>query len=106
MELLENTRINKHTIELIDGKQLLYGLIYALSPVELETLKTYIKTYLKTGFIQSFKSSTNTLILFDKKPDGNLHLCINYQGPNNSTIKNQYLLLLINESLDRLGWAK
>ncbi len=43
--------MNEHVIELIDGKQSPYKPIYALSPVELETLKTYIKTHLKTGFI-------------------------------------------------------
>ncbi len=51
MELSKNTGINKHTIELIDGKQPPYGPNYTLSPVELETLKTYIETHLKTGFI-------------------------------------------------------
>ncbi len=51
MELLENTGLNEHAIELVEGKQPPYGPIYALSPVKLETLKTYIKTYLKTGFI-------------------------------------------------------
>ena len=51
MELPENTGINKHAIELQDGKQPLYGPIYSLGPVELETLKTYIETHLKTGFI-------------------------------------------------------
>ncbi len=51
MELPENTGLNKLAIELVEGKQLLYGPIYALSPVELETLKSYIETHLKTGFI-------------------------------------------------------
>ncbi len=51
IELLENTGMNEHAIELIEGKQPPYGAIYALSPVELEMLKTYIKTQLKTGFI-------------------------------------------------------
>ena len=51
MELLENTGMNKHAIELIDGKQLPYEPIYALCPVELETLKIDFKTHLKTGFI-------------------------------------------------------
>ena len=51
MKLVENTDINEHTIKLHDGKQLPYGPIYSLGPVELETLKSYIKTYLKTGFI-------------------------------------------------------
>ena len=51
MKLPENTGINKHTIELQDRKQPPYKPIYSLGPVELETLKTYIKTHLKTGFI-------------------------------------------------------
>ncbi len=65
MELPENTSMNEHTIELIEGKQPPYGPIYALSPVELETLKTYIKTYLKTGFIWPSKSPARAPILFD-----------------------------------------
>ncbi len=84
--------MNKYAIELIKGKQPPYGPIYALSPVELETLKTYIETHLKTGFIQPFKSLAGAPILFDKKPDSSLRLCIDYQGFNNLTIKNQYPL--------------
>lgn len=48
MELPKNNGINEHIIELIEGKQPLYGSIYVFSPIELEILKTYIKTYLKT----------------------------------------------------------
>ncbi len=106
MELLENTGINEHAIELIEGKQRPYAPVYALSPVELETLKTYIKTHLKTGFIRPSKSLTGAPILFDKKPDGSLRLCVNYRDLNNLTIKNRYPLPLIGESLDRLGRAK
>ncbi len=51
MELSKNTGMNEHTIKLIKGKQPFYGPIYAFSPMELETLKAYIKTHLKTGFI-------------------------------------------------------
>ena len=51
MELLENTCINEYAIELVRSKQPSYGPIYSLSQVELETLKTYIETHLKTGFI-------------------------------------------------------
>ncbi len=43
--------INEYAIKLIDGKQQLYGSIYVLSSVKLETLKIYIETHLKTGFI-------------------------------------------------------
>ena len=106
MELPQNTGINKHAIKLQDGKQPPYGPIYSLKPVELETLKTYIKTHSKTGFIWPFKSLVGALILFDKTPDGSLRLCVNYQGLNNLTIKNWYLLPVIDEALDRLGRAK
>ena len=51
MELPENIGMNEHTIKLIKEKQLLYKLIYALRLVDPKTFKTYIKTYLKTGFI-------------------------------------------------------
>ena len=50
-ELPENTRMNEHAIELEEGKQPPFGLIYSLGSVELETLKTYIKTNLANGFI-------------------------------------------------------
>ena len=74
--------------------------------MELETLKTYIETYLKTGFIWPSKSPAGAPILFDKKLDGSLRLCVDYRGLNNLTIKNRYPLPLIGEALDRLGRAK
>ena len=51
MELLENTGINEHTIELVEDKQPPYGPIYSLGPVELQTLIAYIQPHLKTGLI-------------------------------------------------------
>ena len=106
MELPENTSINEHAIKLIEGMQPPYGPIYSLGPVELETLKAYIKTYLKTGFIRPSKSPVDAPILFDKKTNESLRLCVDYRGLNNLTIKNRYPLPLIGESLDRLGRAK
>ena len=106
IELPENTGINKHAIKLEIDKQPLYGPIYSLRLVELETLKTYIETHLKTSFIWPSKSLAGTSILFNKKPDGSLWLCVNYWGLNNFTIKNQYPLPLIDKALDRLGRAK
>ncbi len=88
MKLAKNIGMNEHVIKLIKGKQSPYRPIYTLSPIELETLKAYIKTHLNTGFIRPFKSPVSAPILFDKKPDGSLYLCIDYQGLNNLTIKN------------------
>ena len=106
MELPENTGINKHAIEVQDNKQPPYRLINSLRPMELEALKTYMKTHLKTGFIWPSKSPTGTPILFNKKPDRSFRLCVDYQGLNNLTIKNQYPLLLLGKTLDRLDRAK
>ena len=105
-ELPENTRINEHPIELEEGKQPSFRPIYSLSPVEWETLKTYIETNLANGFIRPSKSPAGAPIFFDQKPDGSLRLCVDYQGLNNIIIKNQYLLPLIGELLDQLGRAR
>ncbi len=106
MELSENTGMNKYVIKLIKRKQPPYRPIYALSPVVLEVLKTYIKTHLTTSFIWLSKSPAGAPIFFDEKSDSSLHLCVDYQGFNNLTIKNRYPLPLISEFLDWLGWAK
>ena len=105
-KLPENTGINEHAIELKEGKQPLFGPIYSLGPVELETLKTYIKTNLANGFIRPSKSPAGASIFFDWKPDRSFCLYVDYRGLNNITIKNQYPLPLIGESLDRLGRAR
>ena len=104
--LQENTRINKHVIKLEEGKQPPFEPIYSLGPVELEILKTYIKIKLANGYIWPSKSPAKASILFDRKPNRSLHLCVDYQDFNNLIIKNQYLLPLIGELLDQLGWAK
>ena len=106
MELPKNTDIIEHAIKLQNSTLPPYGPIYSLKPMELETLKTYIETYLKTGFIQPSKSPAGTPILFDKKPNGSLWLCVDYKGLNNLTIKNWYPLPLIGKALHRLGRAK
>ena len=91
-------------MELQKGQQPPYRPIYSLGLVELETLKTYIETHLKIRFIQASKCLASTFsILFNKKPNSSFCLCVDYWGRNNFTIKNQYLLLLIGKSLNRLG---
>ena len=56
--------------------------------MELEILKACIKNNLANGFIRPFKSPAGVLIFFDKKPDDNLRLCVDYQGFNKLIIKN------------------
>ena len=68
--------------------------------------KTYIETLLANNSIRLSKSSVGASILFVCKPNNSLYLYINYWELNNLTIKNQYLLFLIDKSLDLLKEGK
>lgn len=70
--------INKHLMNLELDEQLFYGPICSLKPVELETLKIYIRTNLAKSFIQLLKAIIGAPILCIKKFDNNFCLCINY----------------------------
>lgn len=106
IKLFKSTNINIYIIKLVKEKQPLYKLFYAFSPVKLNTLKAYIKNHLKTEFIWLSRSLLSTPIFFNKKSDDSLCLCINYQSLNNMIMKNWYLFLLIDKTLDQLDWAK
>ena len=94
-----------HAIDLEEGAQPPYGPIYSLSESELKVLRAYIEKHLANGFIRPSKSPAGAPILFVKKKDGSLRLCVDYRGLNQLTIKNRYPLPLIGESLDRLSRA-
>jgi hypothetical protein len=93
-------------IELEEGKQPPHGPLYNLSQAEMDVLKTYLDDMLAKGWIRHSKSPAGAPILFVKKKDGGLRLCVDYRGLNAVTIKNRCPLPLIQESLDRLGTAK
>lgn len=94
-----------HTIPLMEGKQPPYGPIHSMSKLELTSLWEYLKENLAKSFICLLTSSTGSLILFVKKENSSLRLCIDYRGLNTITIKNRYSLLLIPEMLNRLRSA-
>lgn len=98
--LIKHTKINIHAINLKKDKQSPYRPIYSLRLVELEILKTYIKTNLANNFIQPSKFPASALILFNQKLDRNFQFCVNYQDLNNFTIKNQHSFPLIEKFLN------
>ena len=83
-----------HTIPLQEGTILPFSPIYNISPAELEYLWKYIDKNLSKGFLRHSQSPVAAPILFVKKPDGSLCLCIDYHGLNRITIKNRYHLFL------------
>ena len=82
-------------IDIEEGAQVSFGPIYSLSRDELATLKEYIDENLTKGFIQHSKSPANASILFVKKKDGSLRMCVDYRGLNKVIIRNRYPLPLI-----------
>ena len=95
-----------HEIPLVPNSKPVYGSIYNLSETELKTLKDYIDNMVAKGFIRPSKSPFGSPVLFVKKPDGSLRLCVDYRKLNDITIKNRYALPLISELFDRLKNAK
>ena len=83
-----------------------FGPIYNLSQTELAELRKYIDENLANNFIGRLKSPAGAPILFVKKKDGSLQICVDYRGLNKVTKKNRYPLPLISGLLDQLGRAK
>ena len=96
-----------HAIDMVEGKELPRGPIYALSEKELEVLRTYLADMLTSGKIRTSKSSAGAPILFVPKKEGRgLRLCVDYRGLNKVTILNWYPLPLMNELRDRVRGDK
>ena len=87
-------------INLEEGAQPPVGPIYSLSASEQEALKEFIEENLNTGFIQPTSSPHSAPVLFVKKKDGSLCLCVNFHGLNCILKKDHYLFPLISDLLD------
>jgi hypothetical protein len=95
-----------HRIELIPGAVPPSRPTFRLSEKELVELKKQLEELTKSGFIQPSKSPFGAPILFVKKKDGTMRMCVDYRALNNVTIKNSYPLPRVDELFDRLQGAK
>ena len=82
-------------IELEKGKTPPFVPLYNLSETELAVLRKYLEEYLSKGWIRPSKSLAGANVLFAKKKDSSLRLCVDYQAINVITVKNRLLLPLI-----------
>jgi len=78
---------------------------YRMAPVELKELKEQLKDLLDKGFIQPSISSWGASVLFVKKKDGSLRMCIDYHQLNKGTVENKYPLPRIDDLFDQLQGA-
>ena len=95
-----------HHIDLEPGSQPPFKAVYRMSPVELEEVRRQLDDLLEKGFIQPSKSPFGAPILFVRKKDGSLRMCVDYRALNKITIKNRYPLPRIDELLDQLHGAR
>ena len=95
-----------HKIELTPGSSPPSRPIIRLSGSELEELKKQLAELIRAGFIQPSKSPFGAPILFVKKKDGTMRMCVDYRALNNITVKNSYPLPLVDELFDRLQGAR
>ena len=79
---------------------------HRMVPVELQELKVQLQELLDKGFIRLSTSPWGAPVLFAKKKDRALRLCINYRQLNRVTIKNQYPLPRIDDLFDQLRGAR
>ena len=92
-------------IDVVTGPTLASITPYRMAPSELKELKLQLQELLEKGFIRPSVSPWGAPVLFVKKKDGTLRLCIDYRQLNKLTIKNKYLLPRIDDLFDQLKGA-
>src|SRR5258707_5127158 len=86
-------------INVKEGAKPVHRPIYSLSPLELMALREFLKEHTRNGFICPSKSPSGSPILFVKKKDGSLCLCMDFRALNRVTEKDHYPLPLISDLL-------
>ncbi|CAA0810785.1 Uncharacterized mitochondrial protein AtMg00860, partial [Striga hermonthica] len=93
------------SIDLIPGAGPVSKAPYRMAPKELQELKAQIQELLRLGFIRPSVSPWGAPVLFVKKKDSSVRMCIDYRDLNRLTIKNKYPLPRIDNLFDQLRGA-
>jgi hypothetical protein len=87
-------------IDLLPGTGPIAKRPYRMLVNELEELKKQLKELSDNGYIRPSASPWGSPILFMKKKDGSMRMCIDYQNLNTVLVKNKYPLPKIDDLLD------
>ena len=79
---------------------------YKMSPLELDELRKQLDELLALGFIQPSMSPWGAPVLFVRKKNGEMRLCVDYRALNQVTKRHSHPLPRIDECLERLSQAK
>ena len=99
-------RAIEFVIELIPGTEPISIPPYRMVSAELKELKAQLEELLSKGIIRPSTSPWGAPVLFVKKKDGSLRLCIGYRQLHRATIRNQYSLPPIDELFDQLHGSR
>ena len=80
------------SVELLPGTGPISKAPYRMAPAKLRELKLQLQDLLDKGFIRRRVLPWGAPVLFVKKKDGSLRLCIDYRELNKVTVKNKYPL--------------
>ena len=94
------------SIDLLPGFNPICKAPYRMAPAELRELKAQLQELLDKGFIRPSVSPWGAPVLFVKKKDGNMRLCIDYRELNRVTMRNKYPLPRIEDLFDQLQGAQ
>ena len=100
--ILPSSQYVDHTIPLTEGAKLPFGRTYSMSDAELKEVRKWIDENLSKSFIRASSSSAASPILFVKKKDASLRLCIDYRALNDITVKDHTPLPRIKETLNQI----
>ncbi|KAJ9545341.1 hypothetical protein OSB04_025048 [Centaurea solstitialis] len=78
---------------------------YRLAPTEMKEMMTQLQELSEKGFIRPSSSPWGAPVLFVKKKDGSMRMCIDYRELNKVTVKNRYPLPRIDDLFDQLQGA-
>ena len=92
-------------IDLIPGAAPIARTPYRLAPAEMKEMMNQLQELLDKGFIRPSTSPWGAPVLFVKKKDGSMRMCIDYRELNKVTIKNKYPLPRIDDLFDQLQGA-
>ncbi|KAA3470742.1 DNA/RNA polymerases superfamily protein [Gossypium australe] len=92
-------------IDLLPSTTLISIAPYRMAPTELKELKSQLRELTDRGFARPSFSPWGAPVLFVKKKDGTMRMCIDYRQLNKVTIKNKYSLPKIDDLFDQLKGA-
>lgn len=99
-------RNSDHKIRLTQPNNLTLSPLYRQTTQELQALKKFIDENLNRGWIAPSNASFAAPILFVKKANGDLRLCVDYRKLNEISAKDGYPLPRIDEILSQMSKAK